>query len=176
MAYAAPQGILHYIEAHGYQPPDKFLAAALYCPPMGSERYFEELHRVAVGLVGSAKLPCPMCGREHWRGSHQCLECGVMWHYPDRLSLEQQAAWRSYELRRLRTRVDVLTAARSRARTQQSKDRIEGLWQALRKEILGYPDYYRTVRESDWLDRLPADERGDWLTLWQTIGGDVCGR
>ena len=45
--YAAPEMIVHYIEAHGYRPPPVFQEAVLECPKMRSEAYFEAL--VAAG-------------------------------------------------------------------------------------------------------------------------------
>lgn len=43
--YVAPSLILHYIDAHGYAPPDAFWEAVRACPPMRSMAY---LKRVAV--------------------------------------------------------------------------------------------------------------------------------
>jgi hypothetical protein len=37
--YVAPTGIVHYVAAHWYRPPDVFLKAALDCPPMASMAY-----------------------------------------------------------------------------------------------------------------------------------------
>lgn len=37
--YAAPGGIVHYIAAHWYRPPDTFVEAVLACPPMRSMEY-----------------------------------------------------------------------------------------------------------------------------------------
>jgi len=36
IVYVAPKLILHYIDAHEYQPPAEFCDAVLACPPMGS--------------------------------------------------------------------------------------------------------------------------------------------
>ena len=41
--YACPELIIHYIDAHGYQPPDAFVTAVLQCPPISSEMYFRRL-------------------------------------------------------------------------------------------------------------------------------------
>jgi hypothetical protein len=37
--YVAPELILHYMNAHGYQPPLEFCEAVLACPPMRSSDY-----------------------------------------------------------------------------------------------------------------------------------------
>jgi len=37
--YGSPSMIAHYIEAHGYAPPEEFIAAVLRCPDMRSEAY-----------------------------------------------------------------------------------------------------------------------------------------
>jgi hypothetical protein len=37
--YVAPVGIVHYIAAHWYRPPEVFVAAVLACPPMRSMEY-----------------------------------------------------------------------------------------------------------------------------------------
>jgi len=41
--YVAPIGILHYIGAHRYQPPEMFMEAVLACPPMRSIDYMKAL-------------------------------------------------------------------------------------------------------------------------------------
>jgi len=38
--YVAPESITHYMDAHGYQPPQKFLEAVMECPRMSSAEYF----------------------------------------------------------------------------------------------------------------------------------------
>ena len=40
VVYAAPELILHYIDAHQYCPPAAFARAVRVCPPMQSKRYF----------------------------------------------------------------------------------------------------------------------------------------
>jgi hypothetical protein len=39
--YVTPRLVLHYIEAHGYSPPDEFCAAVMRCPEMCSLEYFD---------------------------------------------------------------------------------------------------------------------------------------
>lgn len=46
--YVAPELIVHYINAHRYQPPSVFCDAVLACPPMRSQEYRKEL--VACGI------------------------------------------------------------------------------------------------------------------------------
>lgn len=41
--YVAPVGIVHYIAAHWYLPPEEFIQAVLACPPMRSVDYFKAL-------------------------------------------------------------------------------------------------------------------------------------
>lgn len=43
--YVAPGLIDHYIEEHGYQPPDEFVAAVLACPSQGSAEFHERMRR-----------------------------------------------------------------------------------------------------------------------------------
>jgi hypothetical protein len=43
MLLVCPQGIVHYIEAHAYQPPTVFCEAVLSCPPRQSEQYMESV-------------------------------------------------------------------------------------------------------------------------------------
>jgi hypothetical protein len=43
VTYVAPEGIRHYIAAHGYCPPAEFSEAVLACPDMGSAGYFAAL-------------------------------------------------------------------------------------------------------------------------------------
>jgi hypothetical protein len=41
--YAAPVSISHYIDCHGYRPPDNFYQAVEKCPAMRSTAYFQAL-------------------------------------------------------------------------------------------------------------------------------------
>lgn len=41
--YVCPALIVHYIEAHGYQPPASFCQSVLECPPMSSRPYFKAI-------------------------------------------------------------------------------------------------------------------------------------
>lgn len=41
--YVAPVGILHYIAAHRYRPPEVFISAVLACPEMRSAEYMKAL-------------------------------------------------------------------------------------------------------------------------------------
>lgn len=41
--FVAPSLILHYMDAHGYSPPDEFRAAVMSCPPMRSMGYLKAL-------------------------------------------------------------------------------------------------------------------------------------
>lgn len=43
--YAAPSLILHYIDSHGYSPPEDFQRAVLACPPMRSIEYMKAILR-----------------------------------------------------------------------------------------------------------------------------------
>jgi hypothetical protein len=51
VTYAAPQGILHYIEVHDYCPPGEFCDAVLSCPQMGSNQYLDCLRSCGWGNV-----------------------------------------------------------------------------------------------------------------------------
>jgi hypothetical protein len=52
--FVAPELVTHYMNAHGYRPPDEFCAAVLACPPMRSMTYFKALLVVARPLVQAA--------------------------------------------------------------------------------------------------------------------------
>jgi hypothetical protein len=52
VTFMCPVLITHYMNAHGYRPPDEFCRAVLDCPPIGSAEYFEML--TASGAVPSA--------------------------------------------------------------------------------------------------------------------------
>ncbi len=43
--FVAPSSIIHYIDAHGYTPPNVFQDAVLQCPKMRSMDYFRALRR-----------------------------------------------------------------------------------------------------------------------------------
>lgn len=50
-AFVAPELIAHYMNAHGYRPPDEFCEAILACPEMRSVAYLKALLAVARPLV-----------------------------------------------------------------------------------------------------------------------------
>lgn len=57
--YVAPSLVLHYIDAHGYVPPDEFLRAVEACPPMRSMEYLKairrhQIHRLAIPPGGGS--------------------------------------------------------------------------------------------------------------------------
>lgn len=54
--YAAPGGIVHYVEAHAYCPPSRFVAAALRCPPCSSPEYIEALRKANNGAPPPMEL------------------------------------------------------------------------------------------------------------------------
>jgi hypothetical protein len=43
VCYVAPVLLAHYVEAHGYKPPSKFIDALRKCPPQRSELYMERI-------------------------------------------------------------------------------------------------------------------------------------
>jgi hypothetical protein len=43
LLYVAPELVVHYIEDHGYRPPDEFLVAVQTCPEQGSAEFLELL-------------------------------------------------------------------------------------------------------------------------------------
>ena len=43
--YVAPELVLHYIEAHGYSPPESFIRAVLDCPSQDSAAFRERMRR-----------------------------------------------------------------------------------------------------------------------------------
>lgn len=51
--YVAPSLILHYIDSHGYSPPEDFQHAVLACPPMRSIDYMKAV--LTNGPLGFAK-------------------------------------------------------------------------------------------------------------------------
>ncbi len=79
--FASPELILHYVEAHGYAPPDQFWTAIERCPPMWSDRYFAALGRI-----------CP----EEFR---EMLPPGIATGAGERARLEQDPATTSSALR-----------------------------------------------------------------------------
>lgn len=63
VVYVAPVGVVHYIAAHWYKPPERFIAAVLECPAMRSMAYKKALlangGRALVGLVMSGHQIMP---------------------------------------------------------------------------------------------------------------------
>jgi hypothetical protein len=53
--YICPTSITHYMDAHGYCPPEEFCAAVLACPPMRSMPYLKAL--LANGGRGLQRVP-----------------------------------------------------------------------------------------------------------------------
>lgn len=50
VVYVAPSLVVHYIDAHGYAPPDEFQEAVLKCPEMRSREYLHALREHGVRL------------------------------------------------------------------------------------------------------------------------------
>lgn len=56
--YVCPELIVHYINAHGYAPPDPFCRAVLACPPMRSMPYLKAIRAAGgTGLLRPAARP-----------------------------------------------------------------------------------------------------------------------
>lgn len=49
--YVAPVMVVHYIDAHGYKPPEEFVQAVLACPPMRGMAYMRMLHELGVRVA-----------------------------------------------------------------------------------------------------------------------------
>ena len=47
--FVAPAGIVHYVEAHSYLPPDSFIEATRKCPAVGSPNYMTALRAANLG-------------------------------------------------------------------------------------------------------------------------------
>lgn len=45
--YVVPSFVLHYVDAHGYAPPEAFAEAVWACPPVRSREYAEAVRRLA---------------------------------------------------------------------------------------------------------------------------------
>jgi hypothetical protein len=43
LLFAAPEMLSHYVEAHGYRPPDEFIVAVLQSPLPGTAEYLAEV-------------------------------------------------------------------------------------------------------------------------------------
>jgi hypothetical protein len=52
--FVAPELILHYIDAHAYQPPMEFSQAVLACPPVPSTAYLEGVSANGGGVLLAA--------------------------------------------------------------------------------------------------------------------------
>ena len=56
VVYVAPELVTHYIDAHGYRPPDEFCDAVEACPPMRSRDYFAQLCLAAPSAFRKRRL------------------------------------------------------------------------------------------------------------------------
>lgn len=56
VVYAAPAGIVHYIEEHSYEPPKEFVEAALRCPDCRSEAYRAALCATNAGVAAPLRV------------------------------------------------------------------------------------------------------------------------
>lgn len=65
VVYAAPAGILHYIEAHTYTPPQAFIDAVQVCPDVDSPAYLLTLRTLNAGL------PSPLEQEPTYLRTHQ---------------------------------------------------------------------------------------------------------
>ena len=71
--YETPQLVIHYIEAHNYQPPAEFCEAVLACPPPWSDEYF---------LAMQGAFPEAPYDLERIRQFTACAICGAMINSP----------------------------------------------------------------------------------------------
>lgn len=55
--YVMPVLATHYIEAHGYLPPEEFCTAVRDCPPIGSNAYFAKLHPTGAEAFSATLFP-----------------------------------------------------------------------------------------------------------------------
>jgi hypothetical protein len=85
--YIAPAMILHYAEAHRYQPPAEFLAALLRCPAQDSVEYHALLRPFLVDGVdgwfdreGNAKRAAAFHRAQLWVRRGRCPKCDF-WQY-----------------------------------------------------------------------------------------------
>ncbi len=54
VVFVCPELILHYMNAHAYQPPDEFCQAVLACPEMRSMAYLKALSAASKALIRAA--------------------------------------------------------------------------------------------------------------------------
>ena len=47
--YVTPTMVAHYIDSHGYRPPEEFMSAVATCAPMRSIQYFRALKSYGIG-------------------------------------------------------------------------------------------------------------------------------
>ena len=62
VVYAAPGGIVHYVEAHAYLPPPEFIEAVMRCPAYGSPEFQEALR-----LANAGHPPPHVTAENFWR-------------------------------------------------------------------------------------------------------------
>lgn len=46
--FVAPSMVVHYVDAHGYQPPVQFVEAVTVCPPMRSVGYLRAIKECGI--------------------------------------------------------------------------------------------------------------------------------
>lgn len=51
VVFAAPAGLVHYLEAHSYLPPSEFIRAVDACPPYGTDEFVEALRISNQGIM-----------------------------------------------------------------------------------------------------------------------------
>ena len=70
--YVAPEGILHYVRAHHYRPPEVFARAVLECPPQDSIDFFEAVAESGILDTSPAeahrRYQRILVDRGRWRG------------------------------------------------------------------------------------------------------------
>jgi len=64
VVYVAPVLVLHYIEAHGYCPPESFIRAVLDCPEQGTTAYRERMRRFPAWWVEYLDVGLPLGERK----------------------------------------------------------------------------------------------------------------
>lgn len=82
VVYVSPELIAHYVDSHGYKPPEEYVQAVLECPCMWSAEYFDALQACGWDVPQKERQHpderiCPACGSSVAPGDSSCPDCDL---------------------------------------------------------------------------------------------------
>lgn len=151
VSYAAPEGIVHYIAAHGYCPPQVFRDAVMDCPDPRTPAYFDALRQC--GWTQEQLRPDPLKTPRHVAKLASQLRSAVA------DTFLAYAAWHDHEHGHVPASIDALDdAVRVSGLVYRRVDQKKRL--SLQRRTVG--EVVEIKHAEEWYARFKELRGGDW--------------